>query len=257
MGASGPQPSGLPTLAPEANKKIVKLGSAAINDRKLHLPKERVDALSKSFGNFDRVVGLGWLLGDAVLGAPLLSHKQAYDVGLKARREAGYIEKAEKKLKNDASREKSKMLGQSEYSLSAGRSRQAAAGLHGQATAGDSRRRPTSRRLVACCTAGADGLEEAGAAGSTAAEPTEDELIAGAEDAVVAAEKEVKRATTRTERAEAKLTGASDFQKYNAALHEYYRAEFLRLHDQLLLKDAELWLSPTCSGELRWSASSA
>ena len=85
MGASGPQPSGLPTLAPEANKKIVKLGSAAINDRKLHLPKERVDALSKSFGNFDRVVGLGWLLGDAVLGAPLLSHKQAYDVGLKRR----------------------------------------------------------------------------------------------------------------------------------------------------------------------------
>mmetsp|Transcript_49185 Transcript_49185/g.110601 ORF Transcript_49185/g.110601 Transcript_49185/m.110601 type:complete len:208 (+) Transcript_49185:466-1089(+) len=145
---------------------MVKLGSAAINDRKL-LPKERVDALSKSFGNFDRVVGLGWLLGDAVLGAPLLSHKQAYDVGLKARREAGYIEKAEKKLKNDASREKSKMLGQSEYSLSAGRSRQAAAGLHGQATAGDSRRRPTSRRLVACCTAGADGLEEAGAAGSS------------------------------------------------------------------------------------------
>ena len=92
---------------------------------------------------------------------------------------------------------------------------------------------------------------------AAAAEPTEDELIAGAEDAVVAAEKEVKRATTRAERAEAKLTGASDFQKYNAALHEYYRAEFLRLHDQLLLKDAELWLSPTCSGELRWSASSA
>ena len=80
-------------------------------------------------------------------------------------------------------------------------------------------------------------------------EPTEDELIAGAEDAVVAAEKEVKRSTTRAERAEAKLTGASSFQKYNAALHEYYRAELLRLHDQLVLKDAELALS-----HLQWGA---
>ena len=158
VGASGPQASGLPTLAPDANRKIVKLGSAAINDRKL-LPKERVDELSKSFGNFDRVVGLGWLLGDAVLGPPLLSRQQAYDVGLKARREAGYIEKAEKKLKNDASREKSKMLGQSERDDLDERLR---AYMLGQAAAGVGRRRPAG--LVACCTARADGLEEAGAA---------------------------------------------------------------------------------------------
>ena len=82
-----------------------------------------------------------------------------------------------------------------------------------------------------------------------AAEPTEDELIAGAEDAVVAAEKEVKRSTTRAERAEAKLAGVSGFAKYNAALHEYYRTQFLLQHDQLVLKDAELALS-----HLQWGA---
>ena len=45
------------------------------------------EALSKSFGNFDRVVALGWLLGDA-LGARLLPRKQANDIGLKARKAA-------------------------------------------------------------------------------------------------------------------------------------------------------------------------
>ena len=45
------------------------------------------EALSKSFGNFDRVVAIGWLLGDAV-GARLLPREQAYAVGLKARKAA-------------------------------------------------------------------------------------------------------------------------------------------------------------------------
>jgi len=29
-------------------------------------PSARIDELSASFGNFDRVVGLGWLLNDAL-----------------------------------------------------------------------------------------------------------------------------------------------------------------------------------------------
>jgi hypothetical protein len=45
------------------------------------------DALSQSFGNFDRVVALGWLLGDA-MGARLLPREQAHQVGNKARKAA-------------------------------------------------------------------------------------------------------------------------------------------------------------------------
>ena len=50
-----------------------------------NLSDAHVKALSKSFGNFDRVVAQGWLVADA-LGLPLLLHKQAHAVGLKVRR---------------------------------------------------------------------------------------------------------------------------------------------------------------------------
>ena len=64
--------------------------------------------LSKAYGNFDRVVGLGWLLADAV-GLPVLEQSDAYAVGIKARREAGDIQAAEATTKKELSRAKSKL----------------------------------------------------------------------------------------------------------------------------------------------------
>ena len=52
-----------------------------------------VKALSKAFGNFDKVVALGSLLADAMHGCAfeLLEHTCAHAVGLKAKREVGMI----------------------------------------------------------------------------------------------------------------------------------------------------------------------
>ena len=47
-------------------------------------------ALSKAYGNFDRVVGLGWLVTDA-LGYPLVARDAAYTVGLKLRKLPGEL----------------------------------------------------------------------------------------------------------------------------------------------------------------------
>ena len=60
------------------------------------------------FGNFDRVVALGWLLGDAV-GAPLLSRAYAHAVGTKARRVAVETTAEQAVLKRTASRAASKL----------------------------------------------------------------------------------------------------------------------------------------------------
>ena len=247
VGESEPRVSGQGPLVTETNKKLVKLAWAAIDDRKV-LPQDRVNALSKSYGNFDRVVG--WLLSAAV-GLPLLSRTKAYDVGLKARREAGKIEKEEKKLKNDVSREKSKLLVPSEREeLDRRLQKYMDTQLQEQLDVG--------------LSTGSSPAPPPGPTGSrkrarpaAAAEPTQAELVAGAEAAVLEAEKALKKASKHAEGAEAKLSGPSSFQKYNHLLHKYYRAEFMLLHDQLALKGAELALSHTYSGEPRWSASSA
>ena len=47
------------------------------------LCKSQGKELSRSFGNFDKAVGLGWLLGDVVLGG-LMLHEDAFRVGRKA-----------------------------------------------------------------------------------------------------------------------------------------------------------------------------
>ena len=86
VGRSAPQASGHPPCGSQATKELLLLAFQAANDLCDKLGK----ALSKAFGNFDRVVALGWLLGDAV-GAPLLARDCAHAVGLKARRAAGDI----------------------------------------------------------------------------------------------------------------------------------------------------------------------
>lgn len=83
IGAAAPQASGMPPAAKRATMELVLLAYNAANE----LCDTQGEALSTSFGNFDRVVALGWLLGDAV-GARLLPREQAYAVGLKARKAA-------------------------------------------------------------------------------------------------------------------------------------------------------------------------
>ena len=180
------------------------------------LPKRRIDALSKSFGNFDRICGLGWLLGDAVLGPPLLSHKAAYEIGLKARREAAKIDKQEAVWKKDASRAKCKLLDASDRD-------EIDKQLHGRMATLLQELVDVGLRGGTPAAPGPSGSRKR-ARPVEAAEPTEEELIASAEEAVLAAEKVVKRATTRVERTEAKVGGAS-FYKYNESVHEYYMAE--------------------------------
>ena len=106
VGAAGPAASGLPRQAPKATKLFVKLAATYVND----LKKVAMDALSAAYGNFDRLVGLWWLLllAEAV-GLPLLTRETAYAVGLKARREAGYIQAPEAAKKKDLGRAKSKL----------------------------------------------------------------------------------------------------------------------------------------------------
>ena len=72
------------------------------------IPAETVKALSKAFGNFDRVVGLGRLLADAV-GHPLLEHSRAHAVGLSAKYEAGKLKASIDQYKRDARRDAGKL----------------------------------------------------------------------------------------------------------------------------------------------------
>ena len=100
--AASPTVSGLPPLAAVVTKGLVKLAAADVNA----LEKATIDALSAAFGNFDRVVALGWLIADAVrpVGLPAISRADAYAVGIKARREAGNIRTDEAADKKAASR---------------------------------------------------------------------------------------------------------------------------------------------------------
>lgn len=104
VGSAAPQASGLSTAAEPATNELVRLAFNAANDRCNADGK----ALSESFGNFDRLVATGWLLGDAV-GRPLLSREQAHAVGLKARKLAVAIKADLASIKKDAQRKASKL----------------------------------------------------------------------------------------------------------------------------------------------------
>ena len=191
VGAAGPAASGLPRLAPKATKLLVKLAAAYMKD----LKKVSIDALSAAYGNFDKVVGLGWLLADAV-GLPLLTRETAYAVGIKARREAGYIEKAEAAMKKDLSRAKSKLSPTDPQRLQ----------LDGTLEADMAKllQQPVD---VALPDAAAPAPRPASGSRKrkrelASAEPTFDELIADADVDVLKAEKARKRAEASLERAE-------------------------------------------------------
>ena len=99
VGAAGPVASKQTDAVRAVTIRLAKLAWAHVQG----LTPAQVDALSKSFGNFDRVVAAGWLLGDA-LGLPLMERTHALAVGLKAKYEAGKLDKKEAYWKKVVSR---------------------------------------------------------------------------------------------------------------------------------------------------------
>ena len=71
VGKSSPIPSQLERAATLPTGELVLLAWKLTTD----WPKARIEELAASFGNFDRVVGLGWLLADA-LGLPVLDRNE-------------------------------------------------------------------------------------------------------------------------------------------------------------------------------------
>ena len=79
LDATGPAASGLPAAAPTVTKELVHAAWLAANE----LCDEHGPALSQAYGNFERVVALGWLLGDVAQGR-LIELEDAFKVGRKA-----------------------------------------------------------------------------------------------------------------------------------------------------------------------------
>jgi hypothetical protein len=83
LGLAGPTESGIEPAASAVDKALIKLAWETVSTR----TGSTMSAFSKSFGNFDHIVAVGWLIADAV-GLPLLEKSSAHAVGLKARRVA-------------------------------------------------------------------------------------------------------------------------------------------------------------------------
>ena len=79
VGSDAPKASGRDAILPYATNEAVQIGWELIRER----CKADVRELSRSFGNFDQRVGLGWLLGDAVLGG-FIPGADALAIGIKA-----------------------------------------------------------------------------------------------------------------------------------------------------------------------------
>ena len=76
LDAKGPTASGRPSITRTVTKENVQSAWSAAND----YYDDHGAALSDAYGNFDRVVALGWLLGDVALGC-LMEKTDAFRVG--------------------------------------------------------------------------------------------------------------------------------------------------------------------------------
>jgi hypothetical protein len=104
LDATGPAASGMPKVAEKATMELVSLAFGAVGK----LCDQHGKALSKAFGNFDRVVGLGWLVTDA-LGCPRVHKVTAYTVGLKLRKLPSELKAEQLAARKVASRAISKL----------------------------------------------------------------------------------------------------------------------------------------------------
>ena len=104
VGAPEPTESDMGPVACQATKELIRHAAKAAGD----LCDAHGPALSRSFGNFDRDVALGWLLGDA-LGKPLLSRHVAFHIGSTARQLVGSVKKQLQGFRRTASRARGKI----------------------------------------------------------------------------------------------------------------------------------------------------
>ena len=79
LDAAGPTASGRPAITRTVTKEDVQSAWWAANN----LCDDYGKALSDAYGNFDRIVALGWLLADVALGC-LIEKADAFKVGGKA-----------------------------------------------------------------------------------------------------------------------------------------------------------------------------
>ena len=86
VGAKGPTSSGMPSAVQEVTKELVLRAWNVVSA----LCKTEGKALSQSFGNFDKVMALGWLIGDAAMGC-LICPADADAVGRKASKLAAVL----------------------------------------------------------------------------------------------------------------------------------------------------------------------
>ena len=185
VGSADVRASGLPIIGKEPTKELVQIALGVTNE----LCDTHGKALSKSFGNFDRVVALGWLIGDAV-GAPLLSRVQAHAVGLKARRIGSEVKADAASIKKDAARKASKLNQEDPRRKKLVAQAQAAEAALLQVT-------------VDLPMPDPDPREQAQASGARkASHAPECDALAAAEAEVLATEKEVKRAMAAVTSAE-------------------------------------------------------
>ena len=104
LDATGPVASGMPKVADKATMELVSLAFGAVGK----LCDQHGKALTQAYGNFDRVVGLSWLVADA-LGCPLLTRDAAYTIGIKLRKLPGELKADQLAARKVASRAFSKL----------------------------------------------------------------------------------------------------------------------------------------------------
>ena len=210
VGASGVVASGLPPLAPEPTKVIVQFAAKHMKD----LKKADVDALSESFGNFDRTVGLGWLIGDSC-GRPLMERKEAHAAGLKAARAAGSIKTDVRAAKLVVQRAACKLAADDPQreQLAKQAADVEAAILREQVDVALPVATPAPRASASVSRASGSRKR------AREAEPSDDDLIAEAEGCLLKAEKEVKRAEARQVKAEAAQEDA--WQRFERVSRKY------------------------------------
>ena len=105
VGAAGPTDSMIVPRATIIQKEDVGVAMKIVRS---YIKQHGIKALSQSYGNFDQVVGQGWLLGDAA-GIPLMDRADAHKVGLRARDVAVALAREQLNVRKAASRAISKL----------------------------------------------------------------------------------------------------------------------------------------------------
>ncbi|MDC0525790.1 hypothetical protein OAO87_02230 [bacterium] len=115
---SGPVASGRRAALAKLTKEQLYLAWKAIEA----VAKDRGKQLTRSYGNFDKLCGLGWLLGDVMLGR-LIEGKDAYSIGrrlgkyasgLRAEFDAPLRRHGKRKFDNDEARERERAAAEEE-----------------------------------------------------------------------------------------------------------------------------------------------